>query len=170
MVSRLEKPGEVILESLTPFKCNLWHHGTGIASEFLEIRLALAFEDLPNLREEAGDYIFFAQGILTLCKGIPVETMLKSKVLEEVGKHSTLTKSTEVAVDAIKKHVIYGKELDSPAIVLAVKDALFHLKKLLGRYDITMEAVIAENKAKLAKRYENFAYTDKAAIERKDKA
>lgn len=55
MVARLQKPGEGILQTLTPFKCNLWHHGAGLASEYIEIQHALRNVDRANLIEEAGD-------------------------------------------------------------------------------------------------------------------
>lgn len=165
MVACLQKPGEDILQSLTPFKCNLWHHGIGLASEYIEINQALRYMDRENLKEEAGDFIFFAQGVLLACEAEPVESKLEwLKTF-----YCPLTEGTDKAVDLIKKHVIYGKDIDFKELAEVVLKALSGLLVTIKPYDLTMEECIENNKAKLAVRYNGFVYSDQAAKDRKDK-
>ena len=176
MVARLQKPGEEILASLTPFKCNLWHHGMGLAGEFIELHLAILNNDRDNFKEEAGDFIFFAQGILTACAevlhpkvDISVERLTETGCLETAVKHRSFGQATDKAVDLIKKHIIYGKDFDPVEIQIAVTEALGFLIAKAHRFSLTVEEVIEHNKAKLAVRYNGFVYSDQAAKDRKDK-
>lgn len=70
MVSALVKPGEAILESLTPAKCDLWHMATGISGEAGELEDAVkkhvAYNkdlDRKNVIEELGDLEFYMEGL-----------------------------------------------------------------------------------------------------------
>lgn len=70
MVRTLSKPGEAILESLTPRGVNLWHMATGISGESGELLDAIKKvavynkpEDLENLKEELGDLEFYLEGL-----------------------------------------------------------------------------------------------------------
>lgn len=70
MVKTLAKPGADIQASLTPEKCNLWHHATGIVGEAGELIDAIKKHviynkpiDLQNVIEELGDIEFYMEGI-----------------------------------------------------------------------------------------------------------
>lgn len=76
LVRTLSKPGEAIINDLTPFKAELWHMGTGVASEGGEIldaikKIAVYGKDFeavrPNLVEELGDLRFFVKRIYQMC-------------------------------------------------------------------------------------------------------
>lgn len=70
MVNLLMKPGEAILATLTPERCDLWHAGTGAAGEAGElldaIKKHVAYNrdiDRENVIEELGDLEFYMQAI-----------------------------------------------------------------------------------------------------------
>jgi NTP pyrophosphatase (non-canonical NTP hydrolase) len=64
LVSRLCKPGEDILDTLTPKKCHLWHMMTGLVGEVIELKEAWLKQDVPNIIEELGDIRFYIQGFI----------------------------------------------------------------------------------------------------------
>lgn len=72
-------------------------------------------------------------------------------------------------LDAVKKHVIYGKELDLENVTEEAGDILFYLEGLLQPLGITLDDCRQATMDKLAKRYPGLTYTNQAAIERADK-
>jgi len=72
-------------------------------------------------------------------------------------------------VDAIKKHAIYGKELDVKNVIEELGDMRFYLQALQNLLNISEQSVLQANANKLAERYKKLEYSDKAAIERADK-
>jgi NTP pyrophosphatase (non-canonical NTP hydrolase) len=72
-------------------------------------------------------------------------------------------------VDAVKKHVIYNKELDLKNVVEELGDLNFYIQDLQRALCVTDEKILIENVAKLAKRYGE-KYSDAAAQARADKA
>lgn len=108
MVAALVKPGEKIIESLTPVKAHLLHMSVGISGE-------------------AGELL-----------------------------------------DAIKKHVVYNKEVDRENVIEELGDLEFYMEGLRQGLGITREETIAHNISKLGVRYAG-GYSDKAAQERADK-
>lgn len=72
-------------------------------------------------------------------------------------------------LDAIKKHVVYNKPLDRQNIVEELGDMEFYMEQLRQRLDITRDETLTENRKKLAKRYENYQYSNAAAQARADK-
>lgn len=72
-------------------------------------------------------------------------------------------------LDAVKKHVIYGKPLDRENIVEELGDMEFYMEHLRTINGITREETIAANMAKLARWYPGYEYTDGKARERADK-
>lgn len=70
--------------------------------------------------------------------------------------------------DAIKKWVIYGKKPDRANIVEELGDIEFYLEGLRAALSITREETIADNIAKLTKRYGE-KYSNEAAQVRADK-
>jgi len=72
-------------------------------------------------------------------------------------------------LDAVKKRVIYRKELDRENVVEELGDLEFYMEGLRQGLGITREECIAANIAKLGKRYEGLQYSDSAAQDRADK-
>lgn len=72
-------------------------------------------------------------------------------------------------LDAIKKHVIYNKELDLGNVKEELGDLFFYMQALMNELHITEQGVINQNVEKLQKRYASGKYSDAAAIARVDK-
>ncbi len=72
-------------------------------------------------------------------------------------------------VDAIKKNVIYNKELDITNIIEELGDIEFYMEQLRQRLGITRNETLEANMSKLAKRYKG-VYSDDKAQARADKA
>ena len=72
-------------------------------------------------------------------------------------------------LDAVKKYVIYEKELDRANVVEELGDLEFYMEGLRAELGITREETIAGNIAKLGKRYASGSYSDKQAHDRADK-
>ena len=89
--------------------------------------------------------------------------------------HMILGLSGEVGelTDAVKKHVIYEKELDIENIIEELGDIEFYLEglrsALQGTISLNRETILRENIRKLEKRYSSGTYSDSQAKERKDK-
>ncbi len=109
MVAGLKKPGEDILSSLTPEKCDLTHMAMGLSGE-------------------AGELL-----------------------------------------DAIKKYVIYNKELDMENVIEELGDIEFFLEGVRQSLSLTREQCIEANIKKLGVRYQAGVYSDRAAQDRADK-
>lgn len=71
-------------------------------------------------------------------------------------------------IDAIKKHVVYNKELDFENVIEELGDLEFYMEGLRQGLGITREQTLAANVAKLGVRYAQ-GYSDKAAQVRADK-
>ena len=72
-------------------------------------------------------------------------------------------------IDAIKKHVIYGKPLDLKNVIEELGDLEFYLEGLRQTLNIPVDVVLQYNKEKLKDRYKSLTYSDAAAIAREDK-
>jgi NTP pyrophosphatase (non-canonical NTP hydrolase) len=73
-------------------------------------------------------------------------------------------------LDAIKKYVIYNKDVDLENVIEELGDLEFYMEGLRQRLGITRQETLAANIVKLSKRYKAATYSDKAAQERADKA
>lgn len=71
-------------------------------------------------------------------------------------------------IDAIKKWVIYNKELDKENVIEELGDLEFYMQGLRTRLGIRREDTLRHVVQKLSKRYEE-GYSDKAAQVRADK-
>ena len=72
-------------------------------------------------------------------------------------------------LDAIKKHVIYGKPMDWVNVVEELGDLEFYMEGLRQLVGVTREEVLRVNVSKLGKRYSAGTYSNTAAIAREDK-
>lgn len=101
------------------------------------------------------------------------EEILKSLTPEKVDLwHAATGIVTEACemMNAVKAHVIYGKSLDLGNVLEEGGDSEFYWEALRKNLNISRMDMLKNNLEKLAERYKNFRYSDKAAIERKDKA
>ena len=72
-------------------------------------------------------------------------------------------------LDAIKKSVIYRKQLNRENVIEELGDIEFYLEGLRQELGIVRQECIDANIAKLLKRYKNLSYSDNSAIIRADK-
>jgi NTP pyrophosphatase (non-canonical NTP hydrolase) len=72
-------------------------------------------------------------------------------------------------LDALKKSIIYRRELDRENVIEELGDLEFYLEGIRQALSITREETIDGNISKLAKRYSGLSYSNKAAVERADK-
>jgi NTP pyrophosphatase (non-canonical NTP hydrolase) len=72
--------------------------------------------------------------------------------------------------DAVKRAVIYRKDLDIANVIEELGDLEFYLEGLRQAYGLSREQTIEANIAKLSKRYESLSYSDTAAQTRADKS
>lgn len=85
MVTELMKPGEHILESLTPEKCALLHMAVGVALEGAELLDAVKKHvfynkplDLDNVVEELGDSEFYMEGVRQVTRTERIVTLVRN--------------------------------------------------------------------------------------------
>jgi len=81
-----------------------------------------------------------------------------------------LTGEVGELVDAIKKHIIYGKVLDIAHVVEELGDIEFYLQGLRNAYEISRISVVLQNERKLQQRYAAGRYTNQQAVQRADKS
>ena len=72
-------------------------------------------------------------------------------------------------LDAVKKYVIYNKELDRVNVIEELGDLEFYMEGLRQGLGITREETIGANIAKLGVRYSSGSYSDQQAQARADK-
>lgn len=72
-------------------------------------------------------------------------------------------------LDAVKRAVIYRKQIDIENVREEVGDIMFYLTGLCDSLDITVDQCIDDNIKKLSVRYRGMKYSDRAAIAREDK-
>ena len=73
-------------------------------------------------------------------------------------------------LDAVKKAIIYRKDLDLVNVIEELGDIEFYLEGFRQSVGISRDETIKENMDKLRKRYAKISYTDEAAQTRADKA
>ena len=73
-------------------------------------------------------------------------------------------------LDAVKKHVIYNKDLDFENVIEELGDIEFFMEGARQVLNISREECLAHNIKKLSIRYGELTYTDKAAKDRVDKS
>ena len=100
-------------------------------------------------------------GALILSELTPEDADLIHMVLGISGKAGEL-------LDAVKKRVIYRKELDLENIVEELGDLEFYMERLRQSLNLNRDVIIEMNMKKLSVRYAA-GYTDKQAHDRIDK-
>lgn len=110
-----------------------------------------------------GNTIPYSRFVLLLFKPMAMQNMLIHSAMGLSGEAGEFS-------DAIKKHVIYGKELDRDNAIEELGDIGFFFQAACNLLGVTIEEVIQANANKLAQRYTSLTYSDADAIARKDKA
>lgn len=72
-------------------------------------------------------------------------------------------------LDAVKKSMIYNRELDIDNVIEELGDIEFYLQGMRQALGLKRSHIIMENMEKLSKRYGNLTYSDESAIKRQDK-
>lgn len=99
---------------------------------------------------------------------VEIQSSLGTKECDLI--HMTLGIAGEAGelLDAVKKNTMYGKALDYDNLIEELGDLEFYMEGMRQILNISREAVLATNIAKLRKRYGK-SYSDQAAIQRADK-
>jgi hypothetical protein len=177
LVANLAKSGDAILDSLTGDKAHAWHMASCIPGEAGELFAPLADHlfrdytlDIENVVEELGDLEFYTEGLRAplgisraeVCAAGPVNGIeMEEAIFALPGKAADV-------FDAVKKWVIYNKELDRAAIVTALGEFQAVLETIRDFFGITLSEILATNISKLGVRYKD-GYSDVAAQQRADK-
>jgi hypothetical protein len=167
MVAALVKPGQEIIDSLTPEKVHIWHMASALLGELPELLDAISTEN--NILEELGDVEFYLEGyrLPFHWEILPDESKL---IISSKGcAFDYFHEKAGELFDLTKKHVLYGKELDAEVMHAAWSKCHHMLKRLYKTLSINREEAIAANIEKLSKRYRGFTYSDQAAKDRADK-
>lgn len=126
---------------------------------------------LPNLRNRQTDTVNHADMVRALVKpGADIAAALTPDQADMWHMASCIPGEAGELFDAVKKHVIYGKDLDRENVVEELGDLEFYMEGLRQRLGITRQETIDANIAKLSVRYRGLRYSDKAARDRADKA
>lgn len=123
----------------------------------------------PREDEEYTPPITYADFVAALAK--PGDNILASLTASEADLWHAVTGVVGEAgelIDAVKKSVIYNKELDRDNIVEELGDLCFYIQMIQNNLGITDSEIMNHNVLKLSKRYVK-GYSDKAAQERADK-
>lgn len=191
-VAALAKPGQAIIDSLTPGKADLIHFAIGLSGEIDEIVGAIDLfqaskgpEDRKALCRELGDLLWYLQASENAAKkefsfqGCILETYredwMKVTGPEEIPLEG-LVSSISVINDRVKRYVIFNHPADtqfegvslSEGFSKALIDAATHLSVLTTALGFTPQEVEYENMDKLSVRYEKLVYSDQAAKARAD--
>ena len=98
-----------------------------------------------------------------------LETLTPAKVNLLHHSYAAIIEVAELN-DAIKKFIIYNKELDYENMVEELGDIEFYLEGIRQAIGVTREATLKANLDKLAVRYHQGTYSDQQAQDRADKA
>lgn len=170
MVKDLAKPGEVILETMTPRDAHLQHMIIGIAGEVRELLGALSKNDWENAVEELGDLEFYFEGYRQAfpnyipAVNVEVDRRLGWKELYE---------ATDDLLDLTKRITIYRKPIPENNVHLLFNKIQHMMNNCYDATSITREEALEHNLNKLLKgdraRYKEGKYSDEQANARADK-
>lgn len=177
-VKALKKPGDDIIVTLTGQQADLLHMAIGLSGEVAELlepfsasyQFPEVLIDRANVIEELGDIEFFLEGIY---ENVGRKRHYWIALDAESGRRSLiedLVIYSGKVLDAVKRHAIYGKELDREELDGAVEDFENTLSALYHVLGVDRNEVINHNVNKLSTRYASLSYSDKQAQDRADKA
>lgn len=184
MVRDLAKPGQAVIDGLTPFTAHLLHMAVGVVGEVGEKLEAILNNDPENLREECGDLEFYLEGLAfslydgqTLHKPVPeftdqqVDDYLKTLPTDEHTEKLHIVACR--LLDYAKKASVYAKELDLFNTALQVASLRCLMDVFYFQNGSWRGEFLDHNMTKLLKgdkaRYKSGAYSDQQAQVRTDK-
>ncbi|UIS25234.1 putative nucleotide pyrophosphohydrolase domain protein [Erythrobacter phage vB_EliS-L02] len=182
MVAGLMKPGDEITSTLTPKQADLWHGATGVAGETTEVLEAVTQMfitgqlDIQNMVEELGDIEFYMESVranlgLTRDEVMSFQSEQTFPISgEPLECASLLAIAGGQLLDAVKKHVVYQKDIDLDKVQFALASLEVQVGVIRQAIQVSREETLEANIAKLSVRYKGLKYSDKAAQERADKA
>ncbi len=140
------------------------HMAMGISSEYFEY---LMTENHEHTVEEIGDIMWYLACLADVLN-IELTKPFVDVDYEYNEIQDKLCGCVEKLISAIKKVVIYGKQLSKPDFDEMINNIVYWLYATCENESIDFDIVLKNNIDKLAKRYPE-KYTDKAATERLDK-
>ena len=172
MVKALAKPGQNIINDLTPESAHNLHMVVGITGEVGELFEAIRDGD-DNIVEELGDIEFFFEG---LQQGINFEIDDDHVDLTYRGwglqpLMEALSIEAGNILDVVKKQAIYAKTLDVEKLTGLMLDFRGVLNAVYYHSEIRCTPFMAKcaNIQKLSERYAGLKYSNEAAQIRADK-
>jgi hypothetical protein len=176
MVTDLAKPGQAIVDSMSAERAHCLHMAVGLVGEVAgELPVSTSME---NLIEELGDVEFYFEGLMQAYT-IPALLDVPEGINPDLSKLPSILALVVIAgdiMDVVKKHVIYGKEVDMLKLVnnmSAFRQILNAIEGGMGE-DISQGIILEANMQKLLKgetaRYKSGSYSDDQATDRADKA
>jgi NTP pyrophosphatase (non-canonical NTP hydrolase) len=111
LVAALAKPGQDIINDLTPLKAHCWHMSSALNGEAGELFDAIKKwvlygkkPDRTNIVEEMGDIEFFLEGLRSALK-ISREETIQANIAKLSERYKSLSYSNEAAVQRADKAV-----------------------------------------------------------------
>lgn len=181
MVKGLAKPGENIIDELTPDAAHLLHMAVGIAGESGELCREIYNSDfftlvnIDNVTEELGDLEFYIEG---LSQGLSIKILCDESRLRRVisdslavAQHNSVLLTVEscILLDCIKKSAFYAKDVKIENVKESISKIVEHMLVIRLCFKITRKLTIDNNISKLGKRYKGHSYSNEQAIDRADK-
>lgn len=183
MVDQLMKPGEAILQDLTPIKAERLHMAVGLVGEVGELVTNYVESDTTNridyinVLEELGDIEFYLEG---LCQTYSLERLRPTAIFSKENGHPlallSLVSAAGEVLDLVKKEAIYNKSAEHAGVGLQLLKLRVHLDSVYAEYSeqhIAPESAREANLQKLLKgdnaRFKAGSYSNEAAQLRADK-
>lgn len=174
MVTKLAKPGALILATLNPAKTHFMHMLLGLAGEGYEFNSAVTSGDFKTVKEELGDIHFYLEGA---AQALGIELFLNPEMstrpIPTGNLVGNLLEALGDVVDTGKKLVIYNQPERTEKFVVCTSRLWFFLEAYEQSVGLSMSDVLEANMNKLLTganaRYKD-GYSDAAAKERADKA
>lgn len=191
MVTELKKPGQDILDSLTPALASAAHMLTGVYDEHLELLDEIeSISKVPQgsaeymevrklLANEAGDLIFYLEGLHQDILNQDIDLDWVQESCEEYEQYSyghTMKDSVDLlrtwiinVTTPIKRRIYYGKGIDEAHWRTRVEGTLGILSKILQLHGLSLEDAKQFNQEKLlGGRYKEGKFSDEQANTRED--
>lgn len=182
MVQRLAKPGQEIVNTLSPQDAHLLHMAVGISGEAAELLTAVLNSDRENVIEELGDLRFYGSGLtamlpLHMHAPLVVEELPQLAALEGVDPQvlaaiSLVIHAGEV-LDLVKRAAVYRKVYDLDNLAYHMSGIGQAIRDLSVIFEIGSHEPYVHNMNKLEMgeraRYADGTYSDAAAQARADK-
>ncbi len=135
-------------------KLNLCHMVLGINSEMSELQAAIDKRDVVNIGEEIADIFWYTSNYCVLRKvslsQIFSEVPPKPTGLNLDGNITFLYREISNLQDAVKKHVVYDRELIS---LSHIRNIVWVLRDFRDRFSLSLPTILHNNIEKLKVRF-----------------